>query len=55
MPALLNYTAVTSYYENSDPSVLDDLLLTPRKVFTSIKVIKESKSGNYEEGSLINM
>jgi len=55
IPALLNYTAVTDYYLKTDPKVLDDLLLTPRKIFTGIKVVKESKSGNYEEGSLIQM
>jgi len=52
IPALLNYTAVKDYYLKNDPNVLNDLLLTPRKIFTGIKVIKESKSGNYEEASL---
>ena len=55
IPALLNYTAVTDHYKRNDPSVLEDLLLTPRKIFTGIKVIKESKSGNYDEASLIQM
>ena len=55
IPALLNYTAVTNHYKKNDPSVLKELLLTPRKIFTGIKVVKESKSGNYDETSLIQM
>lgn len=53
MPALLNLTAVQSHYAEHDPKVLDQLLLTPRKVFSSTKVLKESKAGIYNESSLI--
>ncbi len=53
IPALLNYTAVNDFYTKNDPKILEDLLLTPRKVFTGIKVVEESKSGIYDETSLI--
>lgn len=55
IPALLNYTAVTEYYSKNDPEMLENLLLTPRKVFSGVKVMKESKSGIYNESSLIQM
>jgi hypothetical protein len=55
MPALLNLTAVNEYYTAVDPTVLDDLLLTPRKIFSSTKVLKESKCGIYNESSSIQM
>jgi hypothetical protein len=55
IPALLNYTAVTDFYRKNDPEMLDNLLLTPRKVFSGVKVMKESKSGIYNESSLIQM
>jgi len=55
IPALLNYTAVTDFYKKNDPEMLDNLLLTPRKVFSGVKVMKESKSGIYNESSLIQM
>ena len=48
MPALLNYTAVTDYYQNSDPKVLKKMLLSPRKVFSGVKLISEANSGLYE-------
>ena len=53
IPALLNYTAVTDFYRLNDPEMLENLLLTPRKVFSGVKVMKESKSGIYNESSLI--
>lgn len=53
MPALLNLTAVQDYYNKTDPSAMDNLLLTPRKIFSSTKVLKESKSGIYNESSSI--
>lgn len=53
IPALLNYTAVNAFYSKNDPEVLNDLLLAPRKIFTGIKVIKESRSGLYNETSQI--
>lgn len=53
MPALMNYTAVSSYYNKNDPDRLDRMLLTPRKVFTGVKVVREGKSGLYNETSLI--
>jgi hypothetical protein len=55
IPALLNYTAVTDFYKKNDPEMLENLLLTPRKVFSGVKVMKESKSGIYNESSLIQM
>lgn len=51
IPALLNATAVTSYYQQHDPNVLESLLFTPRKIFASTKVLKESKCGFYNESS----
>lgn len=54
-PALLNLTAVQDYYNKTDPKVFDDLLLTPRKIFSSTKVLKESKAGIYNESSSIQM
>lgn len=53
MPALLNLTAIHEYYAESDPEVLEDLNLAPRKIFSSTKIIKESKSGHYNESSSI--
>jgi hypothetical protein len=53
IPALLNLTAVNEYYLKHEPEVLDELLLAPRKIFSSTKVLKESKSGIYNESSLI--
>jgi hypothetical protein len=55
IPALLNYTAVNEHYKKHDPKVLDDLLLAPRKVFTGVKVVKQSRSGLYNETSSIQM
>ena len=54
MPALLNYTAVTDYYQNNDPKVLKKLLLAPRKVFSGVKLISEANSGLYESQSQKN-
>ena len=51
IPALLNYTSVDSFYKKNEPDVLNDLLLTPRKIFTGVKVVKESRSGIYNETS----
>jgi hypothetical protein len=56
IPALLNLTALNSYYEEVDPTVFDEqLLLAPRKIFGSTKVLKESKVGIYNETSSIQM
>jgi len=41
VPALLNYSAVNAYYQVEDPLVLDTLLLSPRKIYSSVKIIKE--------------
>lgn len=49
MPARLNYTAVNNYYEKNDPSILEKVMLSPRKVNTGVKVVSENKSGLYEE------
>ncbi len=48
IPALLNYTAVNDYYENSDPKVLQKVLLAPRKIFSGVKVLSERKSKLYD-------
>lgn len=53
MPALLNYTAVTDYYARSDPSVLDTILLAPRKIFSGIKIQSEGVSGLYDKTSKV--
>lgn len=52
-PSLMNFTAVNSYYGEHDPDRLERMLLTPRKVFTGVKVLRESKSGLYNETSLL--
>lgn len=39
VPALLNYTAVNDYYYKTDPSVLNKVLLAPRKIFSGVKVL----------------
>jgi len=49
----MNYTAIHNYYEENDPYRLEKLLLTPRKVFTGLKVLRESRSGLYNETSPI--
>ena len=51
MPALLNYTAFVDYFEKTDPSVLDHVLLSPRKVFSGVKVLREAESGLYDATS----
>jgi len=53
MGAQLNYTAVQSYYSENNQEVFDDLMLAPRKVFTGTKVMRESRSGLYNETSLM--
>lgn len=50
MPALLNYTAVNDYYQY-DPKFVKNVLLAPRKVFSGVKVLSESKTGLYAENS----
>lgn len=42
IPALLNYSAVDTFYKQNDPKILESLLLAPRKVYTGVKVVKES-------------
>ena len=51
MPALLNYTAVTEHYMETDPKVLNKVLLSPRKVFSGVKVVSERESGHYKSSS----
>ena len=51
MPALLNYTAVNDYYTHADPTILDQMLLSPRKIFSSVKVVSEKKSGLFDSHS----
>ena len=53
MPALLNYTAVNDYYMSADPTILDTMLISPRKIFSSVKVINEKKSGLYDSASKV--
>lgn len=53
MSALMNFTAVQDYYKENDPYRLEKMLLSPRKVFTGIKIVKESRSGLYNETSLL--
>lgn len=48
MPALLNYTAVEEYYTETDPKVLQKVLLSPRKVFSGVKMVSERNSGHYK-------
>jgi len=51
MPALLNYTAVNDHFLKSDPKVLSKILLSPRKIFSGVKVLSEAKSGVYDPDS----
>jgi len=53
MPALLNYTAVNDYYTATDPKVLKKMLLSPRKVFSGVKMLSETSSGLYEAESSV--
>ena len=53
MPALLNYTAVNNFYTQTDPNVLKKMLLSPRKVFSGVKVLSEAVSGHYETDSSV--
>ena len=48
IPAKLNYTATNLYFEQNDPEILDKILLSPRKLWTGVKVVAESKSGLYD-------
>jgi hypothetical protein len=54
-PALLNLTAVQHHYNLTEHSLRDELLLSPRKIFPSTKVVKESKAGIYNDSSTIQM
>lgn len=47
----MNLTAVTEFYSETDPSRLEKMLLSPRKVFTGVKVLREGRSGLYNETS----
>lgn len=51
MPALLNYTAVDEYYTETDPKVLKKMLLSPRKIFSGVKVVSERASKLYNNKS----
>ena len=51
MPAQLNYTAFNDYFENYDPVALDKLLISPRKIFTGVKMVSEADSGLYDSSS----
>ena len=52
-PALLNYTAVNNYYMQNDPKVLQKMLLSPRKIFSGVKMLKESESKLYGKDSSV--
>ena len=52
MPALLNYTALDTYFKNNDPLILDKILLAPRKVYTGVKILSEEDSQLYDKSSL---
>ena len=51
MPALLNYTALDTYFRNNDPLVLDKLLVAPRKIYTGVKLLSEEDSKLYDKSS----
>ena len=51
-PALLNYTAVNEYYNETNPEILDTLLLAPRKVFSGVKILGEAVSGHYTDSKV---
>ena len=51
MPALLNYTAVDQYYTETDPKVLKKMLISPRKVFSGVKVVSERDSKLFNKKS----
>ena len=52
MPALLNYTALDTYFQNNDPLILNKLLVAPRKIFTGVKLLSEEDSQLYEGNSM---
>jgi hypothetical protein len=55
MGALLNYTAIEAKYnipgDKESQEILEHLLLTPRKVFSGVKVLREGRAGFYNETS----
>lgn len=53
-PALLNYTSVNDYYVQNDPKVLQKMLLSPRKIFSGVKMLVETDSGLYGKGSSVH-
>ena len=55
MGSLLNYTAVTEKYSKyaEGLKILENLKLAPRKVFTGVKVLREGRSGLYNETSTL--
>jgi hypothetical protein len=55
MGSLLNFTAVNEKYNKDSEGlkVLENLKLAPRKVFTGVKVLREGRSGLYNETSTL--
>ena len=55
MGALLNFTAVQARYnipgDKEAQTVLENLKLSPRKAFTGVKVLREGRTGLYNETS----
>ena len=55
MGSLLNYTAIEAKYnipgDKESQEILENLLLTPRKVFSGVKVLREGRAGFYNETS----
>jgi len=51
MGSLLNFTAIQDKYSKDDAGrqILENLKLAPRKVFTGIKVLRQGRSGLYNE------
>ena len=54
VPTLLNYTAVNDYYSAvGDPDITSKLLLSPRKIFSGVKVLTEGESNLYDADSSV--
>ena len=51
VPAMLNYTAINHYFNQTDPEIFDKMLLSPRKSFTGVKMLSEEKSKLYDSHS----
>jgi len=47
----MNYSAVFDFYQEKEPEILENLHISPRKVYTGVKVLSETQSGLFNATS----